>query len=61
VLTTDGRILALDAKFDFDSNAQYSHLKLSRYADLDEEDPDEIEAAKFDLSYIALQATSAAW
>ena len=55
VLTTDGRILALDAKFDFDSNAQYRHPEIVALRDLDEEDPDEIEAAKFDLSYIALQ------
>jgi len=55
VLTTDGRILALDAKFDFDSNAQYRHPEIVALRDLGEEDPDEIEAAKFDLSYIALQ------
>ena len=54
VLTGDGRVIALDAKFSFDSNALYRHLEIVAYRDLSEEDPNEIEASKFDLSYIAL-------
>ena len=54
VLTADGRVLALDAKFNFDSNALYRHPEVTAYRDLDEEDPAEIEASKFDLSYISL-------
>jgi len=53
-LTADGRILALDAKFNFDSNALYRHPEIIALRDLDEEDPAEIEASKFDLSYISL-------
>ncbi len=55
VLTTDGHILALDAKFNFDSNALYRHPEIVALRDLDEEDPAEIEASKFDLSYISLE------
>jgi succinyl-CoA synthetase beta subunit len=54
VLTADGRVLALDAKFNFDSNALYRHPDIVALRDLDEEDPAEIEASKFDLSYISL-------
>ncbi len=54
VLTADGRVLALDAKFNFDSNALYRHPEIVAMRDLDEEDPAEIEASKFDLSYISL-------
>jgi succinyl-CoA synthetase beta subunit len=54
VLTADGRVIALDAKFNFDSNALYRHPEIVAYRDLDEEDPAEIEASKFDLSYISL-------
>ena len=54
VLTADGRLLALDAKFNFDSNALYRHPEIVAYRDLDEEDPAEIEASKYDLSYISL-------
>jgi succinyl-CoA synthetase beta subunit len=50
VLTADGRVIALDAKFNFDSNALYRHSEVVAYRDLDEEDPAEIEASKFDLS-----------
>jgi succinyl-CoA synthetase beta subunit len=53
-LTADGRVLALDAKFNFDSNALYRHPEIVAMRDLDEEDPAEIEASKFDLSYISL-------
>jgi len=54
VLTADGRALALDAKFNFDGNALYRHPDIVALRDLDEEDPAEIEASKFDLSYISL-------
>jgi succinyl-CoA synthetase beta subunit len=54
VLLADGHVLALDAKFNFDSNALYRHPEIVAYRDLDEEDPAEIEASKFDLSYISL-------
>ncbi len=54
VLTTDQRVLALDAKINFDSNALYRHPEIVALRDLDEEDPAEVEASKFDLSYIPL-------
>ena len=54
ILTGDGRVVALDAKMNFDSNALYRHEDIVAMRDLDEEDPDEIEASKFDLSYIWL-------
>ncbi len=54
VLTADNRVLALDAKFNFDSNALYRHPEIVALRDLDEEDPAEIEASKFDLAYIQL-------
>ena len=47
-------IKALDAKFNFDPNAMYRHPEIAAYRDLDEEDPAEIEASKFDLAYIQL-------
>jgi succinyl-CoA synthetase beta subunit len=54
VLTGDDRVVALDAKMNFDSNALYRHPEIVALRDLDEEDPNEIEASKFDLSYISL-------
>ena len=54
ILTKDGRVLALDAKLNFDSNALYRHPDIVEMRDLDEEDPAEVEASKFDLSYIQL-------
>jgi len=54
VVTGDGRIVALDAKFNFDSNALYRHPDFVALRDLDEEDPAEIQASKFDLSYVRL-------
>ena len=54
VLTGDGRVIALDAKMNFDSNALYRHPEITALRDLDEEDAAEIEASKFDLSYISL-------
>lgn len=53
-LTGDGRVLALDAKFDFDANAFFRHPEIAALRDLDQEDPAEVEAAKFELSYIPL-------
>jgi len=54
ILTEDDRVLALDAKVDFDSNALYRHKDLLALRDLDEEDPQEIEASKYSLNYINL-------
>jgi len=54
ILTGAGEVIALDAKFNFDSNALFRHPEIVAYRDLDEEDPAEIEASKFDLSYISL-------
>jgi len=54
ILTGAGDVIALDAKLNFDSNALYRHPELVALRDLDEEDPAEIEASKFDLAYIQL-------
>jgi len=54
ILEGNGNIKALDAKFNFDSNALFRHPEIVAYRDLDEEDADEIEASKFDLAYISL-------
>ena len=54
ILTGDGKVFALDAKLNFDSNALFRHADIVAMRDLDEEDPAEIEASKFDLSYISL-------
>ena len=54
IVTGTGDIVALDAKFNFDSNALYRHPEIQEMRDLDEEDPAEIEASKFDLTYISL-------
>ena len=54
ILTGDGKVTALDAKMNFDDNALFRHPDIVAMRDLDEEDPDEIQASKFDLSYIAL-------
>src|SRR6187455_2657965 len=54
IVTKDGRVVALDAKLNFDSNALFRHADIVEMRDLDEEDPAEIEASKFDLSYISL-------
>ena len=51
---TDGTVKAIDAKFNFDSNALYRQPEIVAMRDLDEEDADEIEASKFDLAYISL-------
>ncbi|WHI87688.1 ADP-forming succinate--CoA ligase subunit beta [Staphylococcus epidermidis] len=54
VTTGDGQVLALDAKLNFDDNALFRHKDILELRDLEEEDPKEIEASKYDLSYIAL-------
>jgi len=54
VITGQGEVLALDAKFNFDANALYRHKDIVELRDFDEEDPKEIEASKYDLSYISL-------
>jgi succinyl-CoA synthetase beta subunit len=54
VVTGDGKVMALDAKLNFDSNALYRHKDILEFRDLDEEDAKEIEASKYDLSYISL-------
>ena len=51
---TDGTVKAIDAKFNFDSNALYRQEEIVAMRDLDEEDADEVEASKFDLAYISL-------
>jgi succinyl-CoA synthetase beta subunit len=54
VVTGSGDVIALDAKLNFDSNALFRHKDIVELRDLDEEDAKEIQASKFDLSYIAL-------
>jgi succinyl-CoA synthetase beta subunit len=54
VVTGDGKIVALDAKMTFDDNALYRHKDIAELRDLNEEDPLEIEASKFNLNYIKL-------
>ena len=54
IVTGDGKLVALDAKLNFDQNALFRHPNLVALRDLDEEDPAEVEASKFDLSYISL-------
>jgi succinyl-CoA synthetase beta subunit len=54
ILTGDGKVIALDAKLNFDANALFRHPEIVELRDLDEEDPAEIEASKFDLAYIQL-------
>jgi succinyl-CoA synthetase beta subunit len=57
VLTKDGRLLALDAKMNFDDNALFRHEDLRKLRDLDEEAPLEVEASKYSLNYIKLDGT----
>ncbi len=57
VITGKGEVIALDAKINFDGNALYRQKDVLAYRDLDEEDPKEIEASKFDLNYISLDGT----
>ncbi len=57
VVTTTGQVMALDCKMTFDDNALYRHRDIEAYRDLDEEDPAETEAKKFDLSFIKLEGS----
>jgi succinyl-CoA synthetase beta subunit len=57
IVTGDGRVIALDAKINFDESALYRHPELAELRDLDEEDPDEIAAAEYGLNYISLDGT----
>jgi len=57
VVTHDGRILALDAKMNFDDNALYRHKDIRELRDLDEEDPLEVRASNYNLNYIRLDGT----
>jgi succinyl-CoA synthetase beta subunit len=59
VITGDGRLVALDAKVNFDDNALYRHPELRELRDLEEETPLEVEASKFKLNYIKLDGTIA--
>jgi len=59
ISTPEGGVMALDAKVSFDSNALYRHKDILEYRDLNEEDPKEIEASKYDLNYIALDGNIA--
>ena len=54
IITNDDKVVALDAKMNFDDNAIYRHPEIAAYRDLDEEDPLEIEASKYNLNYIKL-------
>ncbi|ACH40222.1 succinyl-CoA synthetase, beta subunit [Citrifermentans bemidjiense Bem] len=54
VVTAEGELIALDAKFGFDDNALFRHLQIGDMRDFDEEDANEIEASQHDLSYISL-------
>jgi len=54
VLTTDGQVIALDAKMNFDDNALFRHPEILEMRDIDEEDPLEVEASKYNLNYIRL-------
>jgi succinyl-CoA synthetase beta subunit len=59
LLTKDKRLIALDAKVNFDDNAMFRHKDFADLRDLNEEDPLEIEASKFDLNYIKLDGNIA--
>ena len=59
LITTDGDVLALDAKMNFDDNAIARHPEIGAMRDLGEEDPLEVEASRFDLNYIKLDGTIA--
>ncbi len=57
IVTDQGNVVALDAKINFDDNALYLHSDVAAMRDLDEEDPSEVEAAKYNLNYIKLDGT----
>ena len=57
ILTSDGKVFALDAKINFDDNALFRHKELLELRDLNEEDPLEVEASRYGLNYIKLDGT----
>src|SRR5271170_6503868 len=57
VVTKDGRVICLDAKMSFDDNALFRHADIRELRDINEEDPAETEASKYDLSYVHLDGT----
>lgn len=57
ITTKDGRVIALDAKMNFDDNALFRHKEIAELRDITEEDPLEVESSKFDLNYIKLDGT----
>ena len=57
ITTPDGKVIALDAKMNFDDNALFRHPDIAALRDITEEDPLEVEASKFDLNYIKLDGT----
>ena len=59
IITKEGQVMALDAKMNFDSNAFFRQKEIVALRDLDEEDPREVEASKYDLSYISLDGNIA--
>ncbi|MEM1221446.1 MAG: ADP-forming succinate--CoA ligase subunit beta [Verrucomicrobiota bacterium] len=59
ITTPEGKVIALDAKVSFDGNALFKHPDIMELRDLNEEDPKEIEASKYDLAYIALEGNIA--
>ena len=59
IITKEGQVMALDAKMNFDSNAFFRQKEIVALRDLDEEDPREVEASKYDLSYISLNGNIA--
>src|SRR5207237_233123 len=59
VVTKDGRVLALDAKLNFDDNALFRHKEVAELRDVNEEDPLDVEASKYNLNYIKLEGNVA--
>jgi succinyl-CoA synthetase beta subunit len=59
IITQEGAVMALDAKMNFDANALFRHKEILALRDLDEEDPREVEASRYDLSYISLDGNIA--
>ena len=59
ILTNQNQVIALDAKLNFDDNALFRHPEIAALRDLDEEDPFEVEASKFELNYISLDGNIA--
>jgi succinyl-CoA synthetase beta subunit len=59
IITREGAVMALDAKMNFDANALFRHQEILALRDLNEEDPREVEASRYDLSYISLDGNIA--